>query len=162
MDWCKHCTGLEVAANFRKFPFTPLYGAVGDGVLWRPVTLGAVFAPTQGLHFRALNSLTFLLICTLPWCKHCTGLEVTANFRKFPLTPLYGVVGDGVLWRPVTLGAVFPPTQRLHFWAHHILSFHLICTLGWCKHCTGQEVAANFRKFPLTALYGAVGDGLLC
>ena len=137
LRWCKHCTGQEVAANFRKFPFTALYGAVGDGVLWRPVTVGAPFAPIQGLHFWSLHILSFPFICTLRWCKHCTGQEVAAHFCKFPFTALYGEVGDGVLWGPVTVDAPFAPIQGLHFWALLPLSILFRCTLHWCDHCTG-------------------------
>ena len=162
LRWCKHCTGLEVPANFRKFPFTALYGAVGDGVLCRPVTVGALFALTQGLYFLGLHILSFLFICTLRWCKHCTGLEVPASFHKIPLTELYGGVGVGVLCRPVTIGTLIAPTQGLYFWALHILSFFFMCTLRWCNHCTTLDAAAKLCKFPLIALYGAVGDGVLC
>ena len=49
--WCKHCTGRYVAPNLRKFPFTALYGAAGDGAVWRLVPVGALFALTQALYF---------------------------------------------------------------------------------------------------------------
>ena len=135
---------------------------MGDDVLCIPVTVRALFALTQGLYFWALHILSFLFMCTFRWYKHCTGLEVPANFHKFPLTALYGAVGDGVLYRPVTVGALTALTQGLYFWALNILSFLFMCTFRWCKYCTALDVAAKLCKFPLTALYGAVGDAVLC
>ena len=52
-------------ANVREFPLTSLYGAAGDGDIGRPVQLCAPFAPGKGLHFKALHSHSFLIICTL-------------------------------------------------------------------------------------------------
>ena len=153
---------LEEAANLRKFRLTALYGATSDGVVCRPVPVGALFAPHLGLYFHALLPHSFFLICTLHWCKHCTVLEEAANFRKFRLTALYGATGDGVVCRPVPVVALFAPTQGLHFQALLPHIFHLICTLHWCKHCTVLEEAANLCKFRLTALYGAAGDGVVC
>ena len=108
---------LEEAANFRKFRLTALYGVIGDRVVCRAVPVGALFAPTQGLHFQALLPHNFLFICFLHsiWCNHCTVLEEAANLRKFRLTALYGAIGDGIVYRPVPVGALFAPTQGLHF-----------------------------------------------
>ena len=88
LQWCKHCTWLEVAPNFRKFPFTALYGIDAERVVSSPVLDGTMFAPTQILHFQALLPLSFLFMCTFHWCNQCTGLDVAPNFRKFPLTAL--------------------------------------------------------------------------
>ena len=88
LQWYKRCNGLEVAANMRKFLLTVLCGIDAERVVSSPVLDGTLFAPTQILHFQALHPLTFLFICTLYWCKHYTGLEVSPNFRKFPLTAL--------------------------------------------------------------------------
>ena len=84
--WCKHCTALEVSPNVRKFPMTALFGMGANGVVCGPVLVGTLFAPTQGLHFHALHPFSFLFICTLHWCKHCTVQEVTTNMRKFRMT----------------------------------------------------------------------------
>ena len=152
LQWCKHCTWLEVAPNFRKFPFTALYEIDAERVVSRPILDGMPFAPTQILHFQALLLLSFLSICTLNWCNHCTGIHVAPNFRKFPLTVLCGIDAERVLFSPVHDGTLFALTQILHFQALHPVTFLFICTLHWCKHCTGVEVAPNFRKFPLTVL----------
>ena len=88
LDWCEHCTLLEVAQNFCKFPFTALCGIGADEVVCRPVLDRAPFLPTQGLHFQALHHLSFFLICTLRLCKHCTGLKVFPNLRKSSFTAL--------------------------------------------------------------------------
>ena len=70
-------------------------------VYCRPVPVGALFVPTRGLHFQALHPFTFLFICTLHCCKHCTRLEVAASFRKLPLTALCVDAGKGdLLARP--------------------------------------------------------------
>ena len=138
---------LQEATNLRKFRLTALYSAAGDGVVCRPVPIGAVFAPTQGLHFQAVLPHRFLFICTLHWNKHCTVLEEPANLRKFPFMALYGAAEDGVVCRPVPVGAVFAPTQGLHFQALLPNSFLFICSLHWCNHCTVLEEAANLRKF---------------
>ena len=82
---------------------------------------------------------SFLFICTLHWCKRCTGLEVAPNVCKFPLTVLvceFAVHAE--VWRPNLVGTLFSPTQALL-----PRSFLFTCTLHWCKRCTGQEVAQN-------------------
>ena len=147
LHWCKHCTGLEFVPNFRKFPLTALYRIDAERVVSRPVLDCTPFEPTQGLHFQVLLPLSFLFKCTLQWCKHCTGLEVAPNLRKFPLTAL-GIVGaERVVSRPVLVGTLYAPTQGLHLQALLPLSFLFICILHWCKHCTGLDVALNFHKF---------------
>ena len=89
LHWCKHSTGLEGAPNLRKFPLTALFEIAADGVVSKPVLVGTLFAPTQGLHFQTLHPLSFVFMRILHWCKHCTGLEVDQNLRKFPLTAIY-------------------------------------------------------------------------
>ena len=119
--------------------------AVGR-VVCMPVLDGEHIAPTQGLHFQALHPLSFLVICTLDWCKHSTLLEVAPNFRKFPFTALCGIAADEVVCRPVFDRVPFVPTKGLHFQALHHLSFLLICTLRWCKHCTGQKYSRIYAN----------------
>ena len=153
---------MYLTPNMRKFILTALYGAGRDGGVCMPVLDRALFAPKQGLHFQALHPLTFLFICIFHWLKHWTGLEVTLNMRKFTLTALCGAGRDGVVCRPVQDRALFAPSESLHFYALHPLSFLFICTLHWCKHCTGLEVTTNMRKFTLTALCGAERDGVAC
>ena len=118
-----------VAPNLRNFPLKAPCGDARDGVVRRPVKVGALFAPTQGLHFRTLHPLSFLLICALHWCKHCTGIQVAPNLRAVSLMALCGAAGDGVVLRPVQVDALFVPTQGLHFRAVRPLSFLFICTL---------------------------------
>ena len=153
LHWCKHCTVLEVAPNALKFPMTALFGIAADGVVCSPVLVGTLFAPTQGVHLYALHPLSFLFICTLCWCKHCTMLEVTTNVRKFPITALCEIATDGVVCGPVIVGKLFVPTQGLHFQALHLFSFRIIYTLHWCIHCTVLKVTTNMRKFPMTSLF---------
>ena len=85
LHWCKHCTWLQIAPNFGKFPITALCRIAADGVVCGSVLVGAPFAPTQGLHFQALLLLSFQFICTLHWCNHCTRIEVGQNLGKFPI-----------------------------------------------------------------------------
>ena len=146
------CTRREVAPNFVKFPLTALCGTDAERIVSRPVLDGKLLAPTQGIHFQALLPLSFLIICTLHWCKHCTRREVAPNFPKFPLTALCGIDAERVVSRPVLDGTLLAPTQGLHFQALLPLSFFFICTLQWCKHCTGLDVAPNFGKYLLAAL----------
>ena len=108
---------------------TALYGIAALGLICRPVLVGTLFAPTQGLHFQALHSLSFFFICTLHWCKYCTVLEVAPNVRKFLLTALFEIAADGVLCGLVLVGTLFAPTQASHFQALHSLTFLFICTL---------------------------------
>ena len=129
LHWCKHCTVLEVTTNVRKFPITTLCGITEQGLICRPILIGTLFAPTQGLYFQALHPLSFLFICTLHWCKHCTVLETAANVRKFAMTSLCGIAANGHICRPVFVGALLLPSQRLHFQSLHPLSFLFICTL---------------------------------
>ena len=145
----------------RKFPLTVLCGDEEDGVVCRPVQVGTPFAPTQLLHFQAQQPLSFLSICTLHWCKHCTELDVPPNVHKSPFTALCGDAEDGVVCRPVQVGALFAPTKGLHFQALQPLSFHCICTLHWGKHCTGLEVPPNMRKYAFTVLCGDAKDGVV-
>ena len=86
LHWCKHCTVLVVASIVCKFPMTALCGIAAHGLICRPILVGTLFAPTQGLHFQAIHPLSFLFINTLHWCNHCTVLEVAPNVRKFPLS----------------------------------------------------------------------------
>ena len=162
MHWCKHCSWLEVSTNLRKFPFTAPGGIAAGGVVCRPVLDGTAFAPTKGLHFQALHPLSFLFICTLHWCKHCTGLDVARNLLKIPFTPLCGIGADEVVCRSAHDGAPFVPTRGLHVQALHPLSFLFIYTLDWCKHCAMLEVFPNLRKFPFTALCGIAAGGVVC
>ena len=158
---CKHCTGKNVAPNFHKFALSAQCEIAKDAVVCMPVLFGAPFAPTLGLHFRAPHPLSFLFICTLHSSKHCTGKNVAPNFHKFALTALCEIAKDAVVCMPVLVGAPFAPTLGLHFRAPHSLSFLFICTLHSCKHCTGRNVAPNFRKFPLTALCEIAKDGIV-
>ena len=125
--------------KFAEISIDGLYGAAGDGVVCRPVPVGAPFAPTQRFHFQALLPLSFLFICTFHWCKHCTGVEEAPNLRKFSFTALRGIAADGVVCRPAPVDAPFAPTQGFHFQALLLHSFLSICTLHWCKHCTGVK-----------------------
>ena len=84
----------------------------------RPVQVGTLFTPTQSLHIQALHLLSFLLICKLHWCNQCTGLEVSANLRKFPFTARNGVVS-----RSVQVGALFAQTPCFYFQTFDLLSF---------------------------------------
>ena len=153
-------TGLAVAPNLRKFPLTALWRIHAE-ILCRPVHKGTPFIPIHILHLQALLPHSFIFICTLHWCKHCTGLEVAPNFRKFPLTALCGIDAERVVSRPVLDGTLFAPTQILHFQALPTLSFFFICTWHWYKQCTGLEVAPNFRKFPLPVHF-RIDAGVLC
>ena len=161
LQWCKHCSRLVVAPNFRKFPLTSQRGFDARRVVSKPVFDDTLFAPTQISHFQAFLSLTFLFICTLHWCKHCTGLEVVPNFCKYPLTALRGIDSERVVSRPVIDDTLFAPTQIFHIQALLPLTFLYICTLQWCKRCTGLEIAANLRKFPLTVLCGIDAERLV-
>ena len=105
----------ESSTNIPQFPLSTLYGDAGYGVVCRPVPVGALFAPTVGLHFYAPHPHSFFFICTLPWCKHCTWGLVAPNLRKFPLTALYGAAEHGAVYRPVPVDALFAPTQGIHF-----------------------------------------------
>ena len=80
--WCKRCTVLEVTANVHKFSITALCEFAADGVVCGPVLVGTLLAPTQGLQFQALHPLTFLFICTLHWCKHCTMPRICESFQS--------------------------------------------------------------------------------
>ena len=100
------------------------------------VPVGMLFAPTQGSHFQSLHLFSFLFICTLHWCKHCTLLEVTMNVHKLPMTRLCVIAARILISRSVLLGMLFAPTMGSHFQALHPLSFLFIYTLHWCKHCT--------------------------
>ena len=72
LHWYKHCTLLEVTTNVRKSPMTALCVIAAQILFCSPVLVGTLFATTHGLHFRALLPLSFLFMCTLHWCKHCT------------------------------------------------------------------------------------------
>ena len=72
--WCKLCTVLEIGTNVRKFHLTALFVIADDGVVCGPVLIGMLFVLTHGLHFQSLQPNSFLFICTLHWCKHCTVL----------------------------------------------------------------------------------------
>ena len=146
----------------RKFSFTALSVIAAEMVVCRSITVGVHIAPTKGLRFQALHLLGFLFIGTLHWCKHCTGLDVAPNLRKFPFTVLCVIAAEGVVCRSVTVGAHTAPTQCLRFQALHLLGFLFIGILHWCKHCTGLDVAPNLRKFPFTALCVIPSLGVVC
>ena len=155
---CKHCTVIEVTTNVRKFQMTALCGISAQELICRPVIVGTLFAPTQGLHFQALQPLSILFICTLHWYKHFIVLEVPTNMRNFPITALSGIAAPRLNCRPVLVGTLFAPTKGSNFQALHPLNFLFICTLHWCKHCTAQEVTTNMRKFPMTSLCEIAAD----
>ena len=115
-----------------------------------PSTTVRFFAPTQIIHFQDLLPLSFLFICTLHWCNCCTGLEVSPNFRKFPLTAVCGIDVKRVLSSPVLDGTLFAPTQGLRCQALLALSFLFICTLQWCKRCRCSP------EFPQSSIDGAM------
>ena len=162
LHWCKYWTVLAVTTNVRKFPMTALCKIAAHGHICRPVLLGALLAPTQGLHFQELHPLSFLFICTLLWCKHCTVLEVTAIMRKFPITALCEIAPQKLICRPVIVGTLFAPNQGLHFQTPHPFSFLFTCTLHWCNHCTVLNVTTNVRKFPITVLCEIAAHVAVC
>ena len=102
-----------------------------DGVVCRSVIVGVHIAATQGLRFKALHLLSFHFIGTLHWCKHCTGLDVAPNLRKFPFTALCVIAAEWVVGRSVTVGAHFAPTQGFRFQSLHLLSFLFLGTFHW-------------------------------
>ena len=108
--WCKHCTGVKVAANLHKFPLTALCEIEEEGVVCWPVLIGSLFAPSHGLHFQAHQHLSFLFRCTLHSCKRCTGKEVAPNSPKLPMTALCIIATEGVVCCPV-----LAPSHGLHF-----------------------------------------------
>ena len=128
---CKRCTGVHVDPNLRKFPFTAVCVIAAEGLVCRSVPVGALFAPTQGLCFQTLHPLSIIFIGTLNWCKHCNGLDVAPNLRKFPFTALCIIPAEVVVCRSVTVGALIVPTQVLRFQALNLLSFLFIDTLHW-------------------------------
>ena len=148
LEWCKHCSRLEVAANFHKLSFTEQCGIDAERVVSWPVHDCTLFPPTQGFYFQVLLPLSFLCICTFHWCKHCTGLDGAPNFLKFQLTALWRVHAE-VLCMPVPDDTPFAPTQGIHFQALLLLSFIFICTLHWCKRYSGLEVAPNFPQISI-------------
>ena len=83
--WCNHCTVLEVAPNLRKFPFTDLYGIAVRRAFCGPGPVSGLSAPTPGLHFYVLLPHSFLFICTLLLCSHCTVLEVAPKCAQFSI-----------------------------------------------------------------------------
>ena len=101
---------------------TALCGITARGLICRPVFVGTLFAPTQGSHFQVLHPLSFIFICTLHWCKHCTVIEVTTNMRKLTITALCEIAEDGVVCGTVRVGTLFAPTQGLHFQSLHPLT----------------------------------------
>ena len=152
LHWCKHCTGLEIAPILQKFPPTALCKTASDAVICRPLHVGTLFAPSMDFHIWAPYPLSFLFICTLHWCNHCTGLEVAPILRELPSTTPHRTEEDAVVYRPVHFRAILVPSQEFHIQAPHPLSIFFICTLHRCKQCTGLEVAPILRKFPPTAL----------
>ena len=109
------------------------------------------FVPTQILHFQALLPLNFIFLCTLHWCKRCTGLEVAQNFRKFPLTALCGI-DERVVSRPVIDVTLFAPSKvcicRLSF---PLASFSYA---PWNGASTAQ--ARGSPEFPQTFIHRAM------
>ena len=77
------------------------------------------------------------------------GLDVAPNLCKFPFTVLCAIAAEWVVCRFVTGGAHFAPIQGLRFHPFHLLGFHFICTLQWCKHCNGLDGAPNLRKYSI-------------
>ena len=146
----------------RKFPFTTLCVIAAERLVCWSVPVGSLFAPTQGLHFQAFHHLSFHFICTLHWCKHCTGVDVAPNLRKFPLTAKCVNAAEVVVCRSVTVGAHLAPNQGLRFQALHHLGFLFKGTLHWCKHCTRLYVDPNLHKFPITALCVIAAEGGVC
>ena len=147
-----------------EFTQISIHGAMRNssaGSICRSVPVGALIAPTQGLHFQAFHHLSFHFISTLHWCKHCTGVDVAPNLRKFPFTAKC-VNAEVVICMSVTVGAHFAPTKGLHFQALQLLDFNFIYTLHWRKHCTGLDVAPNLRKILFTALCAIPTQGVVC
>ena len=126
------------------------------------VPVGALFAPTSGLHFQILHTLSFLFIYTLHWYKHRTRLEVAASLRKFPLTAHCVDAGYGGVLLSRTSWCAYCANKGFAFSGSPSPCFLLICTLHWCRHCTRLVEAASLRKFPLTALCVDVDTEVLC
>ena len=86
LQWCKRCRCSP------EFAQSSIDGAIceirAEQVVSRHVLVGSLFALTQILHFQAVLPLSFIFICILHWCKHCTRLNAAPNFRKLPLTAL--------------------------------------------------------------------------
>ena len=158
LHWCKYCTVLELAPNVRKFQITSLCEIATYGVVYGPVFVGTLFAPTQVLRFQAFHPLRFLIICTLHWCKNYSVLKVAMNVRIFPMTALCGIAAQRLICSPVLVGTLFAPTQGSRFQSLQPLSFLFTCNLYLCKHCTVLEVTTYVRKFPMTALCGVAAD----
>ena len=79
--WCKHGTMAISSLELTQISVDgPIRRCLRRGSLQARTGLW-VFAPTQGLYFWGLLSHSYLLICTLRWCKHGTmaisSLELT-------------------------------------------------------------------------------------
>ena len=101
LHWYKYCTVLVVTTNVRKFPMTTLCGIAAHGHISRPSLSVRFWHRRKGLHFQALHHLSFLLICTLHWCKQCTVLEIAANVRKSPMKALCVIAAQILICRSV-------------------------------------------------------------
>ena len=96
-------------------PFSYLYCLTWYGVVCRPAQVSAAFAPTRGIHFWALYTRSFLLIETLPWCKHGTMV----NGR--PAFPQISVLGHILTY--MRRGTLQARTGKYGFWTDQKITF---------------------------------------
>ena len=143
------------------------------------------FVHDEGRFFQNVGSLyarpRWCPFCTNPWFAFTGSLAPLLRFHIHLalVQTLYRARGshefaqisiDGAMRNCRGRGSLLAGLRRspfaqshcLHFQVYQHLSFLFTCTLHWCKHCTGLEVAPNLGKFPLTALCVIAAEVLVC
>ena len=61
------------------------------GLVWRPVKVCTVFAPSVWFDFWTLHILGILLVCYLRYCKVCSSGQLGANLLEFISIAIYNL-----------------------------------------------------------------------
>ena len=101
-------------------------------------------------------------MCTLHSCNICTMPETPSNLRKFAFTTLYGAVRNAWFADPYMFGHLL---HQLRVFFLQLPIPYASCSCAPCISATSspyRKIPPKFLKFPLTTLYGALGEGWVC
>ena len=155
LHWCKDGTSGKGSPEFPQICTDGPNRRCMKPLVYRPVLRSGLSALKEGLHFWVLHSRSYLLIYRLHWCKDGTSGKGSPEFPQICTDGPNRRCMKPLVYRPVLRSGLSALKEGLHFWVLHSRSYLLIYRLHWCKTVPRRKEAASFRKFALTALYGA-------
>ena len=149
----------NIPANLRKFALKALYGAVREGLVCSPVQAWAPFVPTADFYISIPHPLTYMFSTPCISATSAPCRKTHPNLRCRHYTARWEKAGFAC---PYRFGHLL---HQLRVFVFQLPILFASCSCAPSISATSvpfRKISANSRKFALTALYGAVREGLVC